>query len=127
MPRVVHFEIQAGDPARAISFYENVFNWSFQKWDGPMPYWLVTTGPDGQPGINGGLLPRQGEVDGQAVIAYVCTVDVESVDDSVATVEKNGGQVVVPKMPIPGMGWLVYCKDTERNIFGMMQGDPEAK
>jgi predicted enzyme related to lactoylglutathione lyase len=92
-----------------------------------MPYWLVTTGPDGQPGINGGLVPRQGEIDGQAVIAYVCTVDVESVDDLVATVEKNGGQVVVPKMPIPGMGWLVYCKDTEGNIFGMMQNDPEAK
>ena len=126
MPRVIHFEIHAGDPARAISFYENVFNWSFQKWEGPMPYWLVTTGPDGQPGINGGLLPRQGEIDGQAVIAYVCTVDVESVDTSVATVEKNGGQVVLPKMPIPGMGWLVYCKDTEGNIFGMMQGDPNA-
>ena len=127
MPRVVHFEIQAGDPARAIKFYENIFNWSFQKWDGPMPYWLVTTGPDGQPGINGGLHPRQGEVDGQAVIGYVCTVDVESVDESVGTVEKNGGHVVVPKMPIPGMGWLVYCKDTEGNIFGMMQNDPEAK
>ena len=127
MPRVVHFEIHAGDPDRAVNFYQTLFGWNFQKWEGPMPYWLVTTGPDGQPGINGGLLPRQGEIDGQAVIAYVCTVDVESVDTSVATVEKNGGQVVLPKMPIPGMGWLVYCKDTEGNIFGMMQGDPEAK
>ena len=43
-----------------------------------MPYWMVTTGPDDQPGINGGLLPRQGEIDGQAVIAYVCTMGVES-------------------------------------------------
>jgi predicted enzyme related to lactoylglutathione lyase len=127
MPRVVHFEIQAGEPARAISFYEKVFGWTFQKWEGPMDYWLITTGPDSQPGINGGLLPRQGELDGQAVIAYVCTVDVEAVDASAATVEKNGGQVVVPKMPIPGMGWLVYCKDTEGNIFGMMQGDADAK
>jgi predicted enzyme related to lactoylglutathione lyase len=29
-------------------------------------------------------------------------------------------------MPIPGMGWLAYCKDTEGNIFGMMQNDPNA-
>jgi len=37
-----------------------------------------------------------------------------------------GAQVVLPKMPIPGVGWLVYCKDTEGNIFGMMQADPNA-
>lgn len=126
MPRVIHFEIHAGNPTRAISFYEKTFGWTFQKWEGPMDYWLVTTGPDGQPGINGGLIQRQGEIDGQAVIAYVCTIDVASVDDSVKTIETNGGQVVVPKMPIPGLGWLVYCKDTEGNIFGIMESDPSA-
>jgi uncharacterized protein len=127
MPRVVHFEIHAGDPARAVKFYERMFGWTFQKWEGPMEYWLVTTGPDKQPGINGGLLPRRGEADGQAVIGYVCTVDVKAIDESIATVESNGGTVVVPKMPLPGMGWLVYCKDTEGNIFGMMQEDPTAR
>jgi predicted enzyme related to lactoylglutathione lyase len=25
------------------------------------------------------------------------------------------------------VGWLVYCKDTEGNIFGMMQNDPNAQ
>ena len=127
MPRVVHFEIHAGDPARAINFYEKIFSWTFQKWEGPMEYWLVNTGPDNQSGINGGLMPRRGELDGQAVIAYVCTVDVTAIDESIATVTANNGTVVVPKMPLPGMGWLVYCKDTEGNIFGMMQNDPNAK
>jgi len=127
MPRVIHFEIHAGDPDRAVKFYESLLGWTFQKWEGPMDYWLVNTGPDSQPGINGGLLRRQGELDGQAVIAYVCTVDVENVDASITKAQSLGAQVVVPKMPIPGMGWLVYCKDTEGNIFGMMQADPEAK
>ena len=127
MPRVIHFEIHAGDPQRAITFYEKVFGWTFQKWEGPMDYWLVTTGPDSQPGINGGLIRRQGEIDGQAVIAYVCTVDVANVDESTQSATSNGAQVVVPKMPIPGVGWLVYCKDTEGNIFGMMQNDPNAQ
>lgn len=127
MPRVVHFEIHAGDPERAVRFYQAVFDWKFQKWEGPMEYWLVTTGPDDQPGINGGLMPRRGEIDGEAVIAYVCTADVSNVDESTATVEANGGKVVVPKMPIPGLAWLVYCKDTEGNIFGMMQSDPNAQ
>jgi predicted enzyme related to lactoylglutathione lyase len=127
MSRVIHFEIHAGDPDRAVKFYESLFGWTFQKWEGPMDYWLVTTGPDSQPGINGGLLRRQGEIDGQAVIAYVCTVDVENIDAAITKAQSLGSQVVVPKMPIPGMGWLVYCKDTEGNIFGMMQADAEAK
>ena len=126
MPRVVHFEIHATDPDRAVNFYKTLFGWEFQKWEGPMEYWLVTTGPNEQPGINGGLVRRQGEIDGQAVIAYVCTVDVEDVDASVKTAIDNGGQVALPKMPIPGVGWLAYCKDTEGNIFGVMQNDPNA-
>ena len=127
MPRVVHFEIHAADPERAVNFYQTLFGWTFQKWEGPMDYWLIITGPDDQRGINGGLVRRQGEIDGQAVIAYVCTVDVENVDASVQSAIDNGGQVALPKMPIPGMGWLAYCKDTEGNIFGMMQNDPNAQ
>ena len=127
MPRVVHFEIHAGDPERAVKFYQTLFGWTFQKWEGPMEYWMVITGPDDQPGINGGLVRRQGEIDGQAVIAYVCTVDVADLDASVQTALGNGGQIALQKMPIPGVGWLAYCKDTEGNIFGMMQNDPSAQ
>ena len=127
MPRVLHFEIHASDPERGIKFYEKVFGWTFQKWEGPMDYWLITTGPDSEPGINGGMVRRQGEIDGQAVIAYVCTIGVEDLDATMATVEANGGKVALPKMPIPGMGWLAYYKDTEGNIFGMMQPDESAK
>lgn len=56
----------------------------------------------------------------------VNTVDVASVDDVVAAIEANGGKVVVPKMPIPTVGYLAYCQDTEGNIFGIMQSDPNA-
>jgi uncharacterized protein len=130
MPRPIHFEIQADDPARAIAFYSAVLGWSFQKWDGPMPYWLVTTGPDGTPGINGGLHPRMGDakpVVGQAVNSFVCTVDVDNVDAYCAKATHAGGSVCVPKMAIPGVGWLAYANDTEGNIFGMMQADLAAK
>jgi predicted enzyme related to lactoylglutathione lyase len=126
MNRVVHFEVHAEDPERAIRFYSAVLGWSFTHWGGPMDYWLITTGPDDQPGINGGLVRRMGAIDGQAVIAFVCTVDVASVDDSVAKALENGGTVALPKMAIPGVGWLAYVKDTEGNIFGMMQNDPSA-
>jgi hypothetical protein len=128
MPRPVHFEIQAQDPARAQAFYEGLFGWSFQKW-GDQPYWLIKTG-EGSPGIDGGMLPRMGGApDAGAplpVIAWVCTVDVPDLDPFVEKAKALGGENVVPKMPIPGVGWLAYCKDTEGNIFGMMQNDPNA-
>jgi predicted enzyme related to lactoylglutathione lyase len=127
MSRVIHFEIHAEQPERAIKFYTAVFGWEFNKWPGPMDYWLITTGPDGQPGINGGLIRRQGVIDGQAVIAYVCTVDTKNVDDAIKTITANGGTIALPKMPVPGVGWLAYAKDTEGNIFGIMHRDAAAK
>jgi predicted enzyme related to lactoylglutathione lyase len=127
MLRVVHFEIHAENPERAIRFYEAVLGWTFKKWDGPQDYWMITTGPQDQPGINGGLVRRMGTLSGDAVIAYVCTVDVPSVDQYTQKAVQAGGQVVVPKMSIPGVGWLVYCKDTEGNIFGIIQMDRSVK
>ena len=128
MPRPIHFEIHADDPERAVGFYAELFGWQFRKWDGPMPYWLVTTGPDSEPGINGGLMKRMGPTpaDGQPVNAYVCTVGVTDLDDRVSKAVGLGGAVALPKMPVPGVGWLAYVKDTEGNILGMIQNDPAA-
>jgi predicted enzyme related to lactoylglutathione lyase len=129
MPRVIHFEIHAENPERAIAFYQGVFGWKFQKWDGPMDYWMIITGSDAEKGINGGMVRRMGPgpVEMQAVNAYACTIDVPAIDDYVAKAVTAGGVIALPKMPIPGIGWLAYVKDTEGNILGMMQIDPHAK
>jgi len=126
MLRVVHFEIHADDPQRAANFYQGVFGWDIKKWEGPEDYWLVTTGQAPEPGIDGAIVKRMGPINGDAVIAYVCTVDVPSVDDAIAKITSQGGTIVLPKMPVPGVGWLVYAKDTEGNIFGSLQSDHNA-
>ena len=128
MSRVVHFEIHAEEPERAMGFYRELFGWQFTKWDGPMPYWMVVTGPDAQPGINGGLMKRMGPAPatGQAVNAFACTCYVENVDASFAKALALGATVALPKMAVPGVGWLAYIHDTEGNILGMMQNDPNA-
>jgi predicted enzyme related to lactoylglutathione lyase len=123
VPRVVHFQITAQQPERAVRFYTDVFGWQFQKWEGPESYWLITTGPEDKPGINGGLAPRTEP--GES--GTVNTVQVSSVDRYVASVEANGGKVLVAKRAIPGVGWLAYCQDTEGNTFGLMEPDPAAK
>ena len=129
MPRVIHFEVHAENPERAVQFYQKVFGWQFSKWEGPADYWLITTGPNDKPGINGGLMRRHGPgpVEMQAVNSYVCTVDSTSVDETVKSALANGGTLAHPKMPIPGVGWLANVKDTEGNIVGIMQSDPAAK
>jgi uncharacterized protein len=127
MPRVVHFEIHAENPERAMQFYRELFGWEFTHWGGPVEYWVIKTGPGESRGIDGGLMRRQGPIDGQAVIAYICTIDVPALDEYLNKLQTLGGQMALAKMPIPGVGWLAYGKDTEGNIFGMMQADPGAK
>lgn len=122
MSRVIHFELPADDPQRAIKFYEKVFNWKFEKWEGPMEYWLISTGPEDEPGIDGGLAPRT-----QPETGTENTIGVASVDEAVAKIEASGGKITRAKSAVPGVGWLAYCEDTEGNKFGIMQNDPNAK
>lgn len=124
MNRVTHFEIYTDDPEAVQPFYKNVFGWTFTKFDGgPIEYWLVTTGPDNQPGINGGITrPRQGQSSGT-----LNTVAVESLDQTIKKVEDLGGSICVPKMAIPGVGWLAYAQDPAGNVFGVIEPDTDAK
>jgi predicted enzyme related to lactoylglutathione lyase len=121
MPRVVHFEIHSADPDAAAKFYSSIFGWKIFKWDGPVEYWLVQTG-DG-PGIDGGIVRRQGDAPatGAAVNAYVCTIGVESLDETLDSIIAKGGDIAVPKNEIPGIGTLAYFKDLDGNIFGALQ------
>lgn len=127
MSRAVHFEIHASHPQAAIDFYGGLFGWTFNKWDGG-DYWLINTGPEDKPGINGGLMPRRGPAPEHmaAMNAFVITVDVDSVDAAVSGALAAGGTTAVPKMPVPGIGWLAYLKDPDGNIFGVMQADTGA-
>jgi len=121
MSRVIHFELPSDNPDNAVRFYESVFGWKFTKWEGPTEYWLISTGDAAVPGIDGGLLRRPHPGAGT-----VNTVGVASLDEAVAKVESAGGKIAVPKMPIPGAGWLAYAVDPDGNTFGMMQNDPSA-
>lgn len=127
MNRIVHFEIQAEDTARAAAFYKAVFGWEISKWEGggPENYWMVMTGPKDskEPGINGGMLLRPGKAPAKecGANAYVCSVIVENIDATISAVEKAGGTVAMPKFAIGDMAWQAYYHDTEGNIFGIHQ------
>ena len=121
MPRIVHFDISVSEPEKAIEYYSNVFGWEIAKWGGPMDYWLVTTGPEGEPGINGGLSKAQ-----EGEPGMVLTVEVESVDDFLKTITDNGGSIIEEKAPIPGVGWSAMTADPLGNLMGIFESDTEA-
>jgi uncharacterized protein len=124
MNRIVHFEIPVKDIKRAVNFYKNVFGWEISEWKGlDMEYWMVMTAPKDskEPGINGGMLLRKGDEpqEGAGANAFVCTVQVESIDDVISKIENEGGVCITPKYNLMEMAWQAYYKDTEGNIFGV--------
>ncbi|MBA3444242.1 MAG: VOC family protein [Gemmatimonadales bacterium] len=122
---VVHFEIPADQPERAVKFYSELFGWEIKHMGGPMDYWLVETVPtdaEGQPtrpGVNGGLMRRM--MPEQTPVNYI---GVDSVDEFARKAERLGAKVIVPKMPVPGMGWFAQLTDTEGNVFAIWETDP---
>lgn len=122
MPKINHFEINADDPLRAKNFYEKVFNWQIEKWEGPLEYWLITAGEEGEQGINGGLQKRENK--GDEIFNYV---GVSSVEETLTKIKENGGEILIPKSPIPGIGYFAFFRDTEGNRLGIMEEDESAK
>ena len=127
MGRPIHFEIHAARPERAQAFYSGLFGWTFTKW-GDQSYWLIKTG-DGAPGIDGGLVERRGAAPtaGQPVSSFVCTINVDDLEEAMKRGQSLGGAVALPRMAVPAVGWLGYLTDPEGNIFGLMQTDPQAR
>ena len=118
MPKFVHIDIAADDPERVTRFYNKVFGWKIQKLEGPTPYWLVSTSddPSDRSAIGAGVAKRE-----EAWQSVTPTIDVSSVDEYRAKIEAEGGAVVVPKTLIPGIGYLLSFKDTEGNIFAILE------
>jgi len=120
--QVVHFEIPVDDMDRAQDFYRDAFGWQLTTMP-EMRYTLVSTtpaGPDGRPSepgaINGGMLARQAPI-----TAPIVTIDVDDIDDALATVEKLGGRSVISRQAVGEMGFSAYFTDTEGNLIGLWQ------
>lgn len=121
MNRFTHFELATDDLEKTAEFYRAVFGWQIQKWEGPIDYWLVTTGDESTVGINGGLMETEGEMRGT-----INTTEVEDIDAVIEKVLAHGGEVIYEKHAIPGVGYQAYFKDNLGIIVGLHQSDPNA-
>lgn len=116
MYRVTQFEVPATTPIKSISFYNQVFGWTFQptktnKWTAKID-------------------SNKHSIFGNPFRKKTCTtqsltnaIEVKNVDATLSRIQKEGGQVIVPKFAVPGIGWMSYFKDLEQNVFGIVQSD----
>ena len=112
---VVHVEFPSKDLDRAQGFWSGLFGWEFAD--------------SGLPGMDY-RMARTSDTSGAAVMEsepghpnfYFATDDI---DVSRAKVRELGG-TTEDKMPIPSMGWLAACSDSEGNAFHLWQSDSNA-
>jgi len=113
----VHFEIPVDNMERAQKFYKELFGWNiFSAGDNFDNYFMIQTVQANEQGINGGMLIRSNP--DQQIINYI---SVDNIDSMLVKIEELGGTILMPKMPIEGIGWNCVVKDSEGNIFGMLQ------
>ncbi len=122
MGRILSFEMQVPNPEASIEFYGKAFGWEFAKLPGPTDYWVIRTGNADAKGIDGGIMKSP-----DGATRTVNSIAVDSIDDYLAAVTANGGTIVVPKVTMPGMGYLAYFTDPNGVIMGVSQADPNAK
>ncbi len=125
---VNHFEIPYAKKDRAKKFYSEIFGWKLDDATG-MEYTLATVGPvdeNGrltQPGmINGGMMKRMGKLK-----APIITINVDDIDKALEKIKEMGGKKVADKTEVMGMGWSAYFEDTEGNVMGLWQTNPNPK
>jgi predicted enzyme related to lactoylglutathione lyase len=51
---------------------------------------------------------------------------VASVDKAAEKLKKLGGKVIMPKAPVPHMGYFVICQDPENNVFALWERNEKA-
>ena len=130
---IVHFEIQVSDPEKAAKFYGHVFGWKVEKWEGT-DFYGIWAGRSKYPngsvvGLDGGLGTKEGATPdkGSALNAFLCTVEVDGIDDTLQKLETAGGIIVKPKYAFPHVGWMATCADPDGNQFSLIQNDPSAQ
>jgi len=115
--KVMHFEIPCDNPEKTMNFFKEVFDWNFTQ-SGTEQYWFANTGDENSRGINGAFVKKR-----DPKMSITNSIYVEDIDEAIKKIEQCGGEVVVPKKPIPTLGWLAFFTDPDGNVHGILQHD----
>ncbi|MCV6546240.1 MAG: VOC family protein [Cohaesibacter sp.] len=116
---ITWFSIPARDYDKSIGFYEKLLDISLTKVvEGDMPFAMFPKAQED--GISGGVTPVHGvEPASGGVVIYLACSDL---DGALGRVSGLGGDVVMPKMALPGdMGDIAIISDLDGNPVGLHQ------
>ena len=111
-PGVVHWEIQARDPAKQQQFFAELFSWKVDA-NNPMNYGMVAAA--GEKTIGGGIGPMN---DGPKVTIYVGVPDINA---ALAKAASLGATTVQPRTEMD-MVTMALFRDPEGNVIGLVEG-----
>ena len=109
-------QLNTTDPDAASAFYSELFGWRFEEFaGGPAPYWGIYRGER----VNGGMMPMP--PDQPAPPHWLVYFGIDDIDTGAERIGSSGGQLLVPKMDVPG-GQIVVAQDPHGAIFGVFAG-----
>ena len=122
-----YFDFTVSNLTQAKTFFERVLNWRFDRFPMPYEYYRIQTGSEDEPGIDGGIgAIADTPTSGGKPLTQV-TIPVPNLDECLARVKEQGGTIIEPKMPVPGIGWFAACAEPGGLLFGIIEADPDAK
>ncbi len=121
MGQPAHFAINASDLDKSRTFYENVFQWTFQAWGPPGFYMIEMGGSDHTPPLRASLQQRRELIPGVKMRGFECTIAVADIDATAKAIEANGGKIIMAICELAGIGRLLFFEDPDGNVAGAMQ------
>jgi predicted enzyme related to lactoylglutathione lyase len=117
-----HIDLLTGDRERAKRFYGAVFGWRLEDLPGA-DYTMITTSANGINSGLGGLAQATGLRPAQpnGIVPYIRPDDF---DTTLATIERAGGEILIPKTDVMGYGWFAHFRDPDGNVVGLWQDAP---
>ncbi len=111
---ITHIDIPVSDLDRAKAFYGTLFGWQINEMPGyeGYPMWRAPNE------ISGGGLAQRSPGFSQPR-SYV---EVDSIDDVLASVTDLGGTVKQPKQQISDTSWWASIQDADGNEIGLYEG-----
>jgi hypothetical protein len=109
--------LNAADAGAVVPFYESAVGWKKQDQNG-MP--LFFTGGAGE----SNMVADIGTAPPGMPTHWVTHVVVPKLEDARAKVEKLGGKIMMPEVPVPGIGRLAIVSDPTGAVLSLFEAAP---
>jgi predicted enzyme related to lactoylglutathione lyase len=114
---IAHIEIPTENTEATSTFYNNVFGWKIAT--NPVHNYVTF---ESEGGLRGGFAgPAEPTYKPDRLMVYLATDDI---DAALATIEANGGKIVLPKTEIPHIGIWAIFSDPAGNQLGLFTRHP---